>query len=324
MEPTPMRALLAGHAMSRNVPSVPVEATASQALRAIAGAHWQGASVVWVVDAERRPRGGVPLATLLAADDDTPVAELLLPAPPVPETETVNRAALHAVRHQMGAVPVADAQGRLAGALPPELLLRSLRDTQLASLHRLAGILAVPKAEQAIEEPPTRQARHRLPWLLVGLAGSALATAVMARYERVLEGTVAVSFFVPGLVYLADAIGTQTETLVVRALTHVHRPFSHLLVLELGTGVLLGAGLGLACLPVIWLAFGSLELALAVAATLIVSGGIATTIGIALPWGLSRAGRDPALGSGPVATVIQDVLTLVVYFLFARALVHPG
>jgi magnesium transporter len=38
-----------------------------------------------------------------------------------------------------------------------------------------------------------------------------------------------------------------------------------------------------------------------------------------LPWWLSRAGRDPALGSGPAATVIQDVVSLLVYFAVVRA-----
>ena len=41
--------------------------------------------------------------------------------------------------------------------------------------------------------------------------------------------------------------------------------------------------------------------------------------GMLLPWWLSRAGRDPALGSGPAATVIQDVVSLLVYFAVVRA-----
>ena len=40
-----------------------------------------------------------------------------------------------------------------------------------------------------------------------------------------------------------------------------------------------------------------------------------------LPWTLHRLGRDPAFGSGPLATVVRDLLSIVIYFLAATALV---
>jgi magnesium transporter len=42
---------------------------------------------------------------------------------------------------------------------------------------------------------------------------------------------------------------------------------------------------------------------------------------MALPWVLHRLGLDPAYGSGPLATVTQDVLSIVIYFAVATALV---
>ena len=65
------------------------------------------------------------------------------------------------------------------------------------------------------------------------------------------------------------------------------------------------------------LGVGDLRLGVAVAAAIVVAGTVATTIGLLLPWLFQRAGRDPALGSGPVATVIQDVLSLLIYFAIA-------
>jgi hypothetical protein len=46
----------------------------------------------------------------------------------------------------------------------------------------------------------------------------------------------------------------------------------------------------------------------------------ATTIGFALPWLLARTGRDPAFGGGPIATIIQDVLSLLIYLWTVQAL----
>ena len=47
---------------------------------------------------------------------------------------------------------------------------------------------------------------------------------------------------------------------------------------------------------------------------MLVTGVVATAIGLVFPWALQRTGIDPAFGSGPVATVVQDVLSLLVYF----------
>jgi magnesium transporter len=69
------------------------------------------------------------------------------------------------------------------------------------------------------------------------------------------------------------------------------------------------------------LAFGDAWLALAVALALLTAGVTATTIGLLFPWVLAYAGKDPAFGSGPVATIIQDVLSLLIYFILVRFLV---
>jgi magnesium transporter len=43
-----------------------------------------------------------------------------------------------------------------------------------------------------------------------------------------------------------------------------------------------------------------------------------------LPWLLDAAGLDPAFGSGPLATVIQDLLTILIYFAIATAVLGIG
>ena len=46
---------------------------------------------------------------------------------------------------------------------------------------------------------------------------------------------------------------------------------------------------------------------------------LANGIGVALPWALKRLRFDPAYGSGPTGTVIQDVCTILIYFAVLRA-----
>jgi magnesium transporter len=213
---------------------------------------------------------------------------------------------------------VIDDRGRLLGVVPPEALIEVLRHEHVEDLHRLAGIVHDARnARRAFEDSPWRRVRRRVPWLLVGLAGGVVATLLVARFEAALKENFALAFFMPVIVYLADAIGTQTETAAVRGLSLVHRPLGRLLADEALTGFLIGLVLALVSLPLIWLGFGDRALALTVALAILAAGTVAAAIGMVLPWLLSHFGADPAFGSGPVATIIQDVLSLLIYFLTA-------
>jgi len=231
---------------------------------------------------------------------------------PDSDQERVASVALH---HGVHAVPVVDAGGRLLGVVGARTLMSILRREHVEDLHRLAGITRESEAaRQAIEDPPLRRVRHRLPWLVVGLVGSMLATFIVARFESVLAATPAVAFFVPGLVYLADAIGTQSEAVAVRGLSLSHAGLGRMLGGELRTGALIALVLALLAFPMVWLVFGELWLATAVALALAGASIVASALGLLLPWLLARFGTDPAYGSGPLATIIQDMLSLLIYF----------
>ena len=143
----------------------------------------------------------------------------------------------------------------------------------------------------------------------------------MAAFEAELTAQVAIAFFVPAIVYLADAIGTQTEAVAVRGLSLEHAPLGYVLWGELATGALLGLILGALAVPLVLVLADSTGLALAVAVAILVAGLAAAGIGLLFPWMLSSSGLDPAYGSGPVATIIQDVLSLLVYFACVRLFV---
>jgi magnesium transporter len=67
--------------------------------------------------------------------------------------------------------------------------------------------------------------------------------------------------------------------------------------------------------------WGQADVALSVALALFASASAATVIAMTLPYVLNRFGLDPAFGSGPLATVVQDLFSIVVYFTIAVALV---
>jgi magnesium transporter len=277
--------------------------------------------IVAVVGAHGALEGVVTIGRLFATPADVPVGEAMArDYPRVHPEDDQERAASAALHHAVDALPVVDASGGLLGVVPPQALLQVLRREHVEDLHRLVGITReTAQARHAIEDPPLRRARHRLPWLLAGLAGSGVATAAMAGFEDVIQAHVAVAFFVPALVYLADAIGTQSEAIAVRGLSLTHTGIAHLVAGELRTGALIGAVLGSIAFVIVAAVFRDARLAGAVGTALFAAGAIASGIGIVFPWWLSRLRVDPAYGSGPMATVLQDTLSILVYLAVLRA-----
>ena len=119
---------------------------------------------------------------------------------------------------------------------------------------------------------------------------------------------------------MADAVGTQTETVVIRGMA-LGVPLRRIARRELTTGLIIGALIAAVFFPFALLVWDDADVAAAVSIALFVSCSIATMVAMALPYALARLGHDPAFGSGPLATVIQDLLSIVVYFAVATALV---
>jgi magnesium transporter len=309
--------------MVRRIPTGSPDETVSAILQRLSGQVFDYAGMVFVVDADHRLQGLITAARLLAAAPDQRLRDIVhRPAPFVHLRTDQEHTASLALTHGVTAVPVVDEQARLLGAVPPVALLAILRHEHVEDLHRLAGIRReTVHARVAIEAPPFRRARDRLPWLLAGLLGSMIATFVVARFEAALQAKVAIAFFVPGIVYLADAIGTQTEAIAVRGLSLSRLPIGKLIGGELRTGLLIGLVLAVLTFPAVWVIFGDPALAGAVAIALFAAGTAATTIGLLFPWALARMGKDPAFGSGPIATIVQDVLSLLIYFLVVSLMV---
>ena len=298
--------------------------TVAQVKRRLSGktAAFDSVEMLFVTDADHKLQGVVSLSKLLAATPKMAIHELMnshitsvtLADPPEQVAEV-------ALTHQIPAVPVVDDQGCLLGAVPAHTVFQLMREDHILDMERMVGIWRnSDQALSAIEGNPLRRVVDRLPWLIVGTLGCILATGLMAAFESTLRTDLAVAFFIPGIVYLADAIGTQSEAIAVRGLSFSSTPIVQLLKGELKTGLYLGITLALLVFPFIWLAFNA-SLAFAVSVALICASSIATSIGLLLPSILSRLGKDPAYGSGPVATIIQDLLSLLIYLSVVSLLV---
>lgn len=157
----------------------------------------------------------------------------------------------------------------------------------------------------------------RLPWLLIGLIGGIITTIFIGQYEKLLSQKVELAFFIPVIVYIADAVGTQTEDIYIRNSANKEVSFAKYFSKELILGLIMGGLFGalIALFALVWK--GNLAIATSVGLAMFVSVSVATILALFIPMIFKREHTDPAVGAAPVKTVIQDFATILIYFLIA-------
>lgn len=162
--------------------------------------------------------------------------------------------------------------------------------------------------------------RLRLPWLIVGLIGALFASVIVSRYEEVLAQNVSIAFFLPAIIYLAGAVGMQTETIYIRNSSRGKVNFHTYLIKETLLGVVLGIILGaiMGVFAYVWLQDQAVAMIIGLAT--LANIAVAPLLALLLSSLLQHERTDPALGAGPFATVLQDILSIFIYFAIASVI----
>ena len=178
-----------------------------------------------------------------------------------------------------------------------------------------------PGLEDDIKEPIIPLVEHRLPWLVLGLLGGIITSIVVSKYESILAADVRLVFFIPVIVYMSSAVGTQTETIYVRHLKKSKAYFTKYFWKEISLGISLGTIFGLTTGLVTYTWLGSYPIALTVGLAMLINIALAPALATLIPALLYKEHVDPALGAGPLGTIIQDLISLVIYFLVASLII---
>lgn len=308
------------HAVA-DVPVVGPEADKAEILRILSSRRYPSAAHI-AVCRDGMFLGLIRVEDLLVAPAEAKADSIMDPDPPrVANGLDREVAAWRAVHHRETALVVVTPEGRFIGIIPPLTLLQVLLQEHEEDLARLGGFLrGTAKARASALEKVFRRFGHRLPWILMGLLGGVLTSGIVAHYEEALRGKLVLAFFLPTVVYLADAVGTQTETLLVRGMS-VGVGLRQVVMRELQTGLLIGVVIAVCGFLFLLWRYHQPDLALGIGLSLFAACSTASATAMVLPWFLTRMGVDPAYGSGPLATVIQDILSILIYFLIATRFV---
>ncbi|OGF77282.1 hypothetical protein A3I27_00600 [Candidatus Giovannonibacteria bacterium RIFCSPLOWO2_02_FULL_43_11b] len=201
------------------------------------------------------------------------------------------------------------------------ILLNLVAEERQVHHHKALGHLAHQPITDIVKFSATRLVKVRLPWLIVGLVGGMFATLIVRFFEGALLEKLALAFFIPVIVYMSDAVGTQTETLFIRALVIEKIDLGKYLAKEIVVGFLLGSVLGVLLFAYSMAVFGDLNVSIIVGLSIIISSIFSVVIATLVPLILRRFGKDPAIGAGPFTTIAQDILALLIYFVIAAVII---
>jgi len=310
----------AGSYMERVVPTALPEDTAAQVIQMIAKAtrKWDSLTYVYVLDHDKRPAGVVTIEELFAATPSDTMAQIMRSnieeVDPFTDQE---QAAIVAIRNDLDAAPVIDSKGRFIGAIDHDSILDILRYEHIEDMLRLSGIQAEHPIVDVVKARISMLVRLRIPWLILGLVGGMLATIIVGSFERTLQEELSLAFFIPIIVYMSNAVATQTETVFIRSLSLEAFDVKKYLAREVLAGVILGSILSLLLFAFAVVFLQALNVAIIVGLAMLASVSIAVFVAILIPWTLSKLKKDPAFGSGPFATIVQDILSITIYFAIA-------
>lgn len=312
-----------GSIMAKLVPTCQQTHTRSEIIGIVSNKKWESIHNVYVLDKQKKLLGIVHVDSLLAASQQSTAKDLMTPVrESLRKTDDQEKAIYLAVKDDIIAIPVVDDNNIFIGAITAHSLIDLMHNQHVEDSFLTAGIRGkAGHIAQLAAERTVLIVRSRAPWVVFGLAVGLGLGLISSLFEEALAANVAIAYFIPVVAYIADSVGTQSEAIAVRALATLKINAALYLGKEFLVGIMLGSIMGVLGGAGAWVISHSPSIGLAVGLSLFVASLIAATLAATIPMIFKALGKDPALGSGPLATAFQDVVSIVVYFLFAMWLV---
>lgn len=231
------------------------------------------------------------------------------------------RAAYLALKHKIKSIPVVDKNGIFLGAIPSDVILETLHHETTEDIMRLGGVRYTATVDDIFKLSIFKSLEHRLPWLVFGLFGGILASGIVKSFEEILSTNLILATFIPLIVYMGDAVGTQMEAFIIRDLAinpklKFLKYFFHQLLIIILTGIIIS----LLAYGGTMIIYGDKKHSFIVSLALFFAMISSIFSGLIIPFIFSKLKLDPANASGPVATIVQDIVSITVYFSIAYIL----
>ena len=267
---------------------------------------------------------------LLAQDDETPIQDIMLTNLISVNTHTdQEEVARMFSKYNFLALPVVDKEDRMLGIVTFDDAMDVMEDEATEDMEIMSGML--PSEKTYLKSGVFELFKNRIPWLMLLMVSATFTGLIITAFEDALAAQVALTAFIPMLMGTGGNSGSQSSVTVIRSLSLGELKFKDIGIVlwkEVRTAVLCGVSLAVVCFIKIWLVdrmllgneditiWVNLVVCLALAVTVI----IAKVVGGLLPLGAKALKLDPAVMASPFISTIVDALSLLVYFVFAKAI----
>lgn len=227
-----------------------------------------------------------------------------------------------ALKNNLKAIPVVDKENKFLGVVPSDKILSILQEESEEDVFLSKGFL-IDNSIKNIENTTVKQfALLRSPWLIFGLFGGIIAAKVIGIFEETIVSFISLSFFIPIIVYLSDAVSTQSATIFIRgmALNSKVSVFKYF-IREIKVGAILGIILGGMLSFISYIGWGDFRLSLILLFSVFFGVIFSVMFAILTPLFLWKMKKDPAFGTNPIATIISDILSIAVYLIIATLMI---
>lgn len=279
----------------------------------------------YVIDAERKLQGVVSLRVLILSSPEQIIGDIMVRGPVscnvADDQEDVAR---KVARYDLIALPVVDESGALVGIVTHDDAMDVASDEATDDFRKSGGVSTMVGKLKDVTLGMLY--RKRVFWLVFLVFGNLFSGFGIAHFEDVIAANLVLVFFLPLLVDSGGNAGSQSATLMVRALATgevVLRDWFSLVGREALVALLLGATMAVA-ISVIGYFRGDAVLSLVLALSMMSVVMIGCIIGMSLPFMLSKLGFDPATASAPLITSVCDASGVVLYLFIASRLLTVG
>lgn len=284
----------------------------------------------YVTDESRHLLGVTTVKELLLNDQDSEIKDLM-------ETNVISvntlddqeKASTLLSRYDFLALPVVDMENRLVGIITVDDAMDVLQEENTEDIQKMAAI--VPTDKPYLKTSVTETFKKRIPWLLLLMISATITSQILTNFENKLASVATLIAFIPMLMGTGGNSGGQSSVTVIRALSLDEismRDIFKVVWKELRVGIACGAALAAVCFVKLLLfdkyvlsnSEITVMISLVVSLTIIVEVIFSKIIGCCLPIIAKKCGFDPAVMANPFITTITDAVSLLIYILFASAL----
>lgn len=314
----------AGKLITDRVPVVGESATIGDVEKLLLNkaAEFVSINYIYVVNGQKELLGVVSIKEVFRSPKTALVKKYLLAKIISVRSHTdQERVAYLAIKHNLKAVPVVDKNNQFLGVVPSDTILKVLDSEAVENLLRFGGVMHTASMDDVLHLSLFKSLKHRLPWLVLGLLGGVFASGVISNFSEVLERHLILAAFIPLIVYMASAVGMQMQAFIIRDLAmEAELKFFKYFARQFLVVLLISAILSVLFYIGGFLFFDNAKISFVVALALFLATVSSMFTGLVVPFLFSKLKMDPANASGPIATIIQDILSIVVYLGVGTAL----